>query len=534
MNPTLFIGLDGATFTILDPLIENGTMPFLKEFIAQGTKAELLSTSNPLTPPAWISLMTGRNPGNHGVFDFIWAEERNTDVYFTLYNFRDIQSETIWSIISRQNGTICSLNFPMMSPPPTISGYIVPGLVSWKHLRRNIYPSDIYSDLKALPGFDARILAWDFDLEKKASKGISPNDYEKWIEFHIKRERQWFEIVRYFMKNHSIDLMSILFDGPDKIMHMGWRFLDPKCFPETPSDWEQKIRNLCLKYFRELDGFLAEIAELAGSDARIFMASDHGFGPSWQVFRVNSWLHSQGYLQWKDLDSMDETEHKSAKRLVERHFVLLDWDKTTAYARTTTSNGIYIRVAKGLHKTGVPENEYESFRNQLIQKLLDIKDPSTNDPVVKRVLTKEEAYPGTHNDQAPDLTVVTQDHSFLSIINKTPIIYRRPEIEGTHYPQGIFMARGPGIQAGASLPQLSITDFAPCILYSLGLEIPEDFEGRLPPELFEPYFMKNNPCIIGDPTKQPESYALSDAKANVDAEEEKQIYKQLKALGYVE
>ena len=116
MNPTVLIGLDGATYSILDPLMKYGTMPFLKKFLNDGVRAELLSTANPLTPPAWISLMTGRTPGNHGVFDFIWAEERETDHYFTLYNFRDIQCETIWSIVSRQNGRICSLNCPRPVP----------------------------------------------------------------------------------------------------------------------------------------------------------------------------------------------------------------------------------------------------------------------------------------------------------------------------------------------------------------------------------------------------------------------------------
>ena len=113
MHPTLLLGLDGATFTILDSLMESGTMPFLKGLVDRGVRAELLSTSNPLTPPAWTSLMTGRSPGHHGVIDFIWAEQRQTDHYFTLYNFRDIQCETIWSLVSRQQGTVCSLNYPI-------------------------------------------------------------------------------------------------------------------------------------------------------------------------------------------------------------------------------------------------------------------------------------------------------------------------------------------------------------------------------------------------------------------------------------
>lgn len=531
MNRTLLIGLDGATFTILDPLMENGTMPFLKEFVKTGARAKLLSTANPLTPPAWISLMTGRNPGNHGVFDFIWAEERKADHYFTLYNFRDIQCETIWSIVSRQNGRVCSLNFPMMSPPPAINGSVVPGLVSWKHLRRNIHPAGLYEKLKGLAGFNAKELAWDFDMEKKAERGIAQEEYEHWVEFHIRREKLWFEIACYLMKSEPYDLMAILFDGPDKIMHMGYRFLDPKAFPASPTPWEEKIRGLCLEYFRALDGFLAEIVNLAEPDTRIFMASDHGFGPSWEVFRVNTWLHSKGYLTWKNLENLDDKSKESAQKVVDKHFVLLDWEKTTAYARTVTSNGIYIRVARNPDQSGVPLEQYESFRNRLMGELKEVRDPETGEPVIKRILTKKEAYPGENNEQAPDLTLVMRDHSFVSILNKTPIIYRRPSIEGTHYPNGIFLAKGPGIQKGLSARQMSIEDVTPCLLYSLGLDVPENFDGKLPSDVFEPSFINEHPCRIGAPTVPVGSYG---EKVNMGEQEKKEIFEQLKALGYLE
>ena len=103
---TLFIGMDGATFTVLNDLTartgEGPVMPFLAKIFEDGTRAKLRSTPNPLTPPAWVSLMTGRGPGHHGVFDFIRAEERGDDVFFTLYDSRDCRVETIWSIASRQ------------------------------------------------------------------------------------------------------------------------------------------------------------------------------------------------------------------------------------------------------------------------------------------------------------------------------------------------------------------------------------------------------------------------------------------------
>ena len=78
---TLLIGLDGATFTVLNPLLADGKMPFLKQVIERGVKASLFSTPNPLTPPAWTSIATGRSPGNHGIFDFVRGNERDGSFY---------------------------------------------------------------------------------------------------------------------------------------------------------------------------------------------------------------------------------------------------------------------------------------------------------------------------------------------------------------------------------------------------------------------------------------------------------------------
>ena len=534
MNPTVLIGLDGATFTILDHLVENGTMPFLAQFIKTGARANLLSTANPLTPPAWVSLMTGRSPGEHGVIDFIWSEERKSDHYFTLYNYRDIHCETIWELVSRQGGRISSLNFPMMSPPPAVSGAIVPGLVSWKHLKMNVYPPELYDRMKALPGFSPKDLAWDFDLEKKAERGVPVEEYEKWITFHIRREKQWFVILRDLMQKTPSDLTAMLFDGTDKISHMGWRFLDPAFYPKNPTPFEQKIRNLCLDFFKELDGFIADICRMAGPQAHVFMASDHGFGPSTFVFRVNTWLHEQGYLTWKSMEGLDEKERQSAEKLADRHFVYLDWDKTTAYARTTTSNGIYIRVAREPGQTGVPPEQYEAFRDALKAKLLALKNPADGTPVVKRVLTREEAYPGSNNRQAPDLTLVMSDYSFVSILNRQPVVCQRPEVEGTHYPEGIFMAHGPGIRPGTKLPLLSILDIAPCLVYSLGLDVPADFEGRVPDGLFTEAWMQQHPCKTGEKTKIPDSYAVSAEQRALKGEDKEQVCRLLQALGYME
>ena len=95
MKKVLMIGLDGATFLLLKPLMNDGIMPFLKEFISQGVQGDLISTSNPLTPPAWTSTITGRSPDVHGIYDFLHSEASGDNVYLKFNDFRNIRCETL-------------------------------------------------------------------------------------------------------------------------------------------------------------------------------------------------------------------------------------------------------------------------------------------------------------------------------------------------------------------------------------------------------------------------------------------------------
>jgi predicted AlkP superfamily phosphohydrolase/phosphomutase len=226
-NQTVLIGLDGATFTILDPLMRDGVMPFLKEFTDLGVRAVLRSVIPPITPPAWTSLMTGRSPGQHGVFDFFLKESPNSH-HIRLTTSRDVHTDTIWSIVDRHGLRTTVLNFPLMFPPPRINGYVVAGWMPWRQQRLGCHPADLYDRLKALPGFNARELAMDMDLEGKAIEGCPLEEYEDWIDLHIRRERQWFQILRTLIRADPCELMAVLFDGVDKLEHLFWRFLIPR------------------------------------------------------------------------------------------------------------------------------------------------------------------------------------------------------------------------------------------------------------------------------------------------------------------
>jgi predicted AlkP superfamily phosphohydrolase/phosphomutase len=528
---TLFIGMDGATFTVLNELTkpnQNDTvMPFLGRVFAGGCRAKLRSTPNPLTPPAWVSLMTGRGPGHHGVFDFIRAEERGDEVFFTLYDSRDCRVETIWSIASRQGKQIAALNFPFTAPPAKdLNGFVVPGFIPWRHLRRNSHPDNLYDRLKSLPDFNAQELAWDFEQEKQSGDQLSDQDREAWVSYHLPREMQWFKVADYLLREEAPDLLAILFDGVDKLQHQAWQFVDPAMQSGEKSEFHQRMRKLSLAYFRQLDGFIERLVTAAGPDVQVFFASDHGFTASTEIVRINAYLAQKGYVQWRDLPEGD-----AGKRRDNSYFAYMDWHKTTAYCRTPSCNGITIRVARSPGDAGIAPAEYRTFRERLIRDLEDLKDVETGERIIAEVHKREEVFPGSAMTDAPDLLLVLRDFGFVSVKNKLPVVERREYPIGTHHPDGVFIGYGPGIVAGQVLGRRQITDVAATLLYSLGLPVPSDFEGVVPPAMFTTQHKLANPIVIGAPTRT----GTSAVQANVMGEEEKKkVMEQLQMLGYME
>ena len=529
----LLIGLDGGTFSILDELIAEGIMPCLSAIMASGARAELRSVIPPLTPPAWASLMTGQYPGNHGIFDFFRFDFENGR-HLRVAQADDVRCETIWSIVSRHGLKATVLNFPLMFPGRRMSGYVVPGWVPWRYLRLACQPPGLYDDVKNLPGFNPRELAMDLSSEGKAIEGSqTEDDYAAWIELHIRRERQWFEIVRHLMAKDPCHLTAVLFDGVDKLQHVCWRFLDPECFSAHPSPWERTIRELCVSYFRQIDRFLGEIVGMAGPDPTILIASDHGFGRTAEVFYLNAWLEQHGYLTWADGDHGVNAGETLGLETMARRFYQVDWSRTTAHCPTPSSNGIYISVAGRGGKDGVPPEHYGRFRAQLADALRDFKDPVTGERVVTKIWTREEAFAGRCVGLAPDLTLALRDGGFVSVLPSDVALRPRPEPCGTHHPEGIFVAAGPGIRRGLSVSPLSIVDVAPMLLHLLGLPVPEDMQGRVPTELFETSTIRARPIVRGEPTRGPDARPGGEP-GGLDETGESEVIRRLTALGYLE
>jgi predicted AlkP superfamily phosphohydrolase/phosphomutase len=537
MASVLVVGLDGATHYLLDRFMADGTMPVLGSLAQSGVQTDLCSTANPLTPPAWASLMTGRDPGGHGIYDFVRIRNAEERPSYAIASFRDLQAETVWSIASRQGRRVTVLNFPVMFPPPTLNGCIVPGFIPPRHVARLSHPRELGTELTLIPGFDAKTLLLDLDVERESLQTLERAKYADWIRLHIAREKQWAAVARHVMTTRPAELTAVMFDGMDKIQHLCWRFLDPDFMSAEPSPWEAEIRTLCIEYYRTVDTLIGELVAIAGPDTTVFVASDHGFGPTVEVFYVNAWLAGRGLLQWSGEGSIDQ----DGRQMTPGHWnpeVLFDWTKTTAYALTAGSNGIYVRVARHPGAVGVDPADYDGFCRWLADELLAFRDPSDGNPVVVAARHRSEAFPGPFSSQAPDLTLTLRDGGFISILESDQLVRPRPEVMGTHRLHGVFIANGAEVAGRGRLAEIGLTDITPMLLSALGLPIPEGLDGRLPAEVLrtdqpalaaadpEANFCEGVTADLGGDESADTTYA--------SYEDQQIVLARLNALGYIE
>jgi len=536
MQRTVLIGLDGATFTVLDALFQSGDMPFLKSFVECGSHAQLISPPHCISPAAWTSIVTGRTPGCTGIFDFIYCRQTAEGVYFTLNMSYDIRCPTLWTILSQKGLRVAALNFLVSYPAQQMNGICVPAFIHARHLRQAVHPPAFYDRIRLLLGANASLLSMDMSEEFQAIQFLPDDEYEGWIRDHILREEQWFKLVTSVLRDDAPDLTAVVFDGMDKLQHLCWRFLDPTLVSTNPGAWEMRVRELCINYFRQLDGFIREIVMAAGQ-ARIIVCSDHGFCGTKTVFFANTWLAERGYLCWKGAPGTAAA--RIANDRISTQADAIDFDRTSAFALNPSSNGIYIRRSECRGSPGIPPDQYDSFCRRLVSELNTVVDPHSGKPFFRQVLTREVAFPGPHAERAPDITLVMNDYGFLSVLNSEKVFCDREEQWGTHHPQGIFIAGGPGIASLGRMPRLQIVDVAPILLRSLGLPPEPEMEGRCPPALFDDGVapLAQRPARNESIDAGGRCPALPDEQARAerepDPEIEAEVLERLKGMGYI-
>jgi predicted AlkP superfamily phosphohydrolase/phosphomutase len=203
---------------------------------------------------------------------------------------------------------------------------------------------------------------------------------------------------------------------------------------------------------------------------------------------------------------------------------IVDRENSKAYLDSRRTRGIVINKALS------EKESYALLRDDIREKLLDIKDPATGKKVLRGVYKKEEVYWGAHMDGLPDLYLEPEDDYLLRDDFGDKVVFEFPSPRSNHHPNGIFIAYGPDISKGKFLEGLEIIDVAPTALHLLGVPIPDDMDGKVIREVFkersEPFTRTVQYAAPVQPTKSGE--------VPMSEEDESAIKDGLRALGYMD
>lgn len=552
------IGLDGATFDLIEPWARAGFLPNLARLVQDGSRSHLLSTLHPLSAPAWATFLTGVNQGKHGLYDFVQRRRNSYNLQVT--NASHVCAPSVFEIASRHGKRVVAVNVPYTSPPsPAVNGIIIGGPFAPALTRDMVHPSTYFDTLEEIvPGY---FILPDYDssasnpLAVYADRLLQGIALREQLTLHLLRTEDW-------------DLFQVVFMAPDEVQHTYWEFQGSN----TPH--RDTIRRVYQRLDQAIGAFLAQIAENGQQDETIVVVmSDHGGGPFRWMVNLNRWLAESGYLQfhvtsganpWRRLRGTLAKGVAQAyrryvpararallrKRLGTRRFeqmkgdfesILLastiEWEHTKAYSLGAGGN-IFVNL-RGREPGGVvcSGREYEQLCQELVDQLMQLADPEAGHAVVRRVHRRKELYQGPFLDQAPDLIIEWKDYAYwgrgsydaqLSTFEaQRQFDFGGQPLSGSHRMEGILIACGPGIQPGTQIDGAGLIDLAPTILGVLGIPIPGYMDGTVLYSLFESGIRDTFTFDSDSPVLQ-----IGDQSAYTP-EEEAAIQQHLKNLGYL-
>lgn len=540
----MILGLDGATWNLLLPMMEHGKMRNLRRAMEMGSWGVLNSTLPPLSPVSWTSLATGKNPGKHGIVDFTRLHQgRRVPVDST-----SIDSLTVWEILSSHGKKVGVVNVPMTYPPRRVDGYMLTGMLTPRGAADSAYPPQLKEEIDEVVG--------DYVADPYVREGQNEEFLDQILYWAEKKEK----VCRYLLDAHDWDFFINVVRAPDLVQHYFYSVLDPH-HPHFDERGARRYGAVLERIYEACDQIIGSRLDLLDGNTVLFVISDHGFGPAHAWFEVSRFLIDIGLLSLKDgrgvrgliaskidlsvlakLDLLDfrhrlnTSSRIAAGQMLDKAFstASIDWSQTKAYCCTSDGKGIRVNL-KGREPRGVvqPGEEYEQTRDRLRSELESLQDATTGLEIVSRVYLREECFSGPHLEDTPDLVFSLDPGPYIargSLSARQVLQDTCPsDWNGVHQGDGILVVAGSSVRSGAKLLGHSILDVAPTVLWATGLPIPSDTDGLPMGDAFDEAFLEANPPRLQEPmgASSPQT-----GRAYSRGQEE-EVLERLRGLGYL-
>lgn len=544
---TLMLGIDAACWEYIDPLIKGGRLPNLEQLISEGISGYLRSTIPPITSVAWYSLITGVNPGKHGIYD--WGNKKTNSMEFTPVTATRGSGVPFWTYLNKSGVRVGLFNVPMIYPAKEINGFMVTGLPDTPQFNeKTFFPTDLYHDLKD------RFCGFYVDDMLNILK---QNGIEDYFLCYKKVNELNTRIAIDLIKKYDVDIFLTNYLISDHLNHFAQDF----SYVERAYEDVDSQLGAFRKYF---------------PDANFIIFSDHGSRRIHKTFLINKWLYEKGFLildkkKYREL-TINDLENVIAyvlqKKFVATGLVEKLIRKAMRYTTIILKPLIWKRMWAVLEKR-YPEltdiflnkddcdlskttafcsvvgniyfnktNKGDAIIDTLKAELSKIRIEGSDRKLFSEVNRSSELYYGDKIADAPDILTYCGDSEYDLDINvynfaKNPEgllrLQRSLGGAGDHTKMGILIMSGYGFVKMPAEDRInaSIMDVVPTLFALYDVPLSKDFDGKVLLETFS-----NNIRSKKEPKYQEPIQKIKSSMEESPEDIEK-VISRLKALGYL-
>ena len=390
----VIIGLDGMPFGLIRDLAAEGAMPNTQRLIAEGAFRQMASSIPEISSVAWSSVITGANPGVHGIFGF--TDLAPGTYRLTFPNFSSLKVPPFWN--REGSGRSVILNVPSTFPARPLNGVLVAGFVALD-LERATYPSSLVPQLKEM--------GYQVDVDAQAAHKSIPlflQDLERTLRARI-------SAYRYLWEREEWDTFMLVFTGTDRLAHFLW---------DAYEDPSHTYHAAFVEHLHQIDGAIGEIAQRITSDDVLIMLSDHGFGRLEHDVYVNYFLRQEGFLK------LAKDPPRGPQDIA---------DGALAFA--LDPGRIYLHLKERFPRGSVSRADREALLDDLTAAFERLEVEGRR--VVQRVYRREEIYTGPQAEHGPDLVLLAHDGFNLRGSLKARKLYGKDVFTGKHTQADAFL-----------------------------------------------------------------------------------------------
>ncbi len=376
---TVVIGMDGVPLRLIEELTDSGDMPNCAHLRKEGYLSSMHSAVPEVSNVNWSSIVTGANPGEHGIYGFTELIPGTHTVCFP--DRRALKAPPFWSDNSKR---YVLLNIPAMYPAPEVNGVFVSGFVA-PDLDKAVKPMD---ELEYLRSID-----YEVDVDSSIAHKSHRLFLERLFETLEKREKAY----RYYW-TRKWDVFMLVFTGSDRLEHF---------LMDAYADEEHEYHEEFIRYFREIDRIVGDIYGSMDEGSRLVMLSDHGMEPIKINVNVNALLEQNGLLE------LGGHPEKRYNNIVDEGTSAFALDPGRIYLRDKDVAREVVKLFEGL--------KYEG------------------EDVIGRINLRDDVYHGPEIERAPDIVLTPNSGYNIKGGVKYDGVFEKNIFKGKHTASDAFL-----------------------------------------------------------------------------------------------